>query len=99
MRGVAATPFLTSALDGVWSASRSCRFTPGESAPGTYCIGGWMGSITGLDAMEKTVFPLPGIEPRLLGLSVYNLVAISSYPSSLLIRDAVICQLRNEHLH
>jgi hypothetical protein len=33
--------FLTSALvGGEWSASRPCRFTPGEMSPGTYWIGG-----------------------------------------------------------
>jgi hypothetical protein len=36
--------FLTSALaGGEWSASRPCRFTPGERAPGTHWIGGWGG--------------------------------------------------------
>jgi hypothetical protein len=35
--------FLTSALvGGEWSASRPGRFTPGERAPGTHWIGGWM---------------------------------------------------------
>jgi hypothetical protein len=35
--------FLTSALGGdQWSASQSCRFTPGEEAPGTHCIEGWV---------------------------------------------------------
>jgi hypothetical protein len=34
--------FLTSALaGGEWSASRPCRFTSGERAPGTHWIGGW----------------------------------------------------------
>jgi hypothetical protein len=33
--------FLPSALaGGEWSASRPDRFTPGERAPGTHCIGG-----------------------------------------------------------
>jgi hypothetical protein len=30
-----------------------CRFNPGENAPGTCCIGGWVGLIAGLDDMEK----------------------------------------------
>jgi hypothetical protein len=35
--------FLTSALvGGEWSASRPGRFTPGEIAPGTHWIGGWV---------------------------------------------------------
>jgi hypothetical protein len=50
--GIAPT-FLTSALDeGVWSASRSYRFTPGERLPGTHWTGGWVGPRTCLDAME-----------------------------------------------
>jgi hypothetical protein len=46
--------FLTSALGlGEWSASRPGRFTPGESAHGTYSMEGWVGSSAGLDDMEK----------------------------------------------
>jgi len=37
------TQSLTSALDGESSASRPDRFTPGEKAPGTHRIGGWVG--------------------------------------------------------
>jgi hypothetical protein len=45
--------FLTSALvGGEWSASRPGRFTPGERAPGTYCMGSWVGLRAGLDAVE-----------------------------------------------
>jgi hypothetical protein len=52
--GGVAPPFLTSALDGSeWSASRPCRFTPGERAPGTHWIGCWVGLSPGLDAVEK----------------------------------------------
>jgi hypothetical protein len=48
-------PFLTSALDGgEWLASRTSRFTPAERVPGTHWIGGWVGSWSGLDAVEKT---------------------------------------------
>jgi hypothetical protein len=37
-------------------------FTPGERAPGTHWIGGWVGPRTGLDVVEKrNIFPLPGI--------------------------------------
>jgi hypothetical protein len=43
------TFFLTSALvGGEWSVSRPGRFTPGEGAPGTYWIGGWVGPRAGL---------------------------------------------------
>jgi hypothetical protein len=44
--------FLTSTLEeGEWSASRPGRaLPPGERAPGTHCIGGWVGPRAGLDA-------------------------------------------------
>jgi hypothetical protein len=61
--------FLTSALvGGEWSASRPGRFTPGERAPGTHWIGGWVGPRAGLDDVEKRKFlTLPGLELRPLG--------------------------------
>jgi hypothetical protein len=37
----------------VWSASRPYRFTPGERVAGIHWIGGWVGSRTGLDAVEE----------------------------------------------
>jgi hypothetical protein len=52
--GVLAPTFLTWALDGSErSASRSCRFNPGERAPGTHWLGGWVGPRFDLDAAEK----------------------------------------------
>jgi len=46
--------FLTSALHGgEWLVSRPGRFTPGESAPGTQWIGGWVGLRASLDAVAK----------------------------------------------
>jgi hypothetical protein len=46
--------FLTSTLAGVeWSASRLCRFTPRERAPGNQWIGGWVDLSAGLDEMEN----------------------------------------------
>jgi hypothetical protein len=46
--------FLTLALvGGEWSASHPRRFTPGERAPATYWIGGWVDPRAGLDNMEK----------------------------------------------
>jgi hypothetical protein len=49
--------FLTSTPVGdEWSASRSCRYTPGEGAPGIHRIVGWVGPRTGLDEVEKRKF-------------------------------------------
>jgi hypothetical protein len=77
--------FLTSTLaGGEWSALRPGRFTPGERAPGTHWIGGWMGPRAGLGDVEKRKFlTMPGLELRLLGLpacsqSLYRL----HYPGS-----------------
>jgi hypothetical protein len=50
--GVEILVLLTSALV-EWTASRSDRFTPGERAAGTHCIGGWVGPRAGLDDVEK----------------------------------------------
>jgi hypothetical protein len=50
--------FLTSALlGGEWSASFPGRFTPGERAPGTSWIGGWVGPRAGLDDVLKILDP------------------------------------------
>jgi hypothetical protein len=64
--------FLTSALvEGEWSASRSCRFTPWERAPSTHRIGGLEHPRAGLDDMEKLkFFTLLGLELRPLGSPV-----------------------------
>jgi hypothetical protein len=61
--------FLTSALaGGEWSVSRPGRFTPGERAPGTHWVGGWVGPRAGLDDVEKRKFlTLPRLELRPLG--------------------------------
>jgi hypothetical protein len=58
--GDIAPSFLTSALDGgEWSASRPCRFTSNERAPGNYWIWGWVGPRVGLDAVEKRKISFP----------------------------------------
>jgi len=45
---------LISALDGgEWSASHSGRFISGETTPGTYWIGGWVGPRVGLDRVPE----------------------------------------------
>jgi hypothetical protein len=77
--GCTPPPFLTTALHGSeWSASRPGRFTSGETAPCTYCVGDWVGPRAGPDIMEKRkhLLPLPGIEPRLLGRTVRSVVAV-----------------------
>jgi hypothetical protein len=58
--------FLTSPLlRGEWSASRPCRFTRWERAPGTHWMGGWVGPRVGLDDVEKREFlTIPGLELR-----------------------------------
>jgi hypothetical protein len=77
--------FFTSALvAGEWSGSHQGRFTPGERAPGTHWIGGWVGPKAGVDDTEKWKFlTSPGIELRPLcpasSQSLYRL----SYPGSL----------------
>jgi hypothetical protein len=61
--------FLTSALvGGEWSTSRPGRSTPEERAPGTHCIGGWVGPGAGLDDVEKKKFlTLSGLELQRFG--------------------------------
>jgi hypothetical protein len=45
--------FLTSILDeGEWSASRPGRFNPGDRAPGTHWIGGWVDPRDEMDSVE-----------------------------------------------
>jgi hypothetical protein len=46
--------FLTSALaGGEWSASRPCRFTPGNRTPGTLQIGGWVDPRAGIETWRS----------------------------------------------
>jgi hypothetical protein len=50
--------------DNCSSVSRPDRLTPGERAPGTHWIGGWVGPRTGLDIVEKrNILLLPAIQP------------------------------------
>jgi hypothetical protein len=55
---------LTSALvGGEWSTSCPGHFTPGERAPSTLWIGGWVDLRAGLDDLEKRKFlTLPGLK-------------------------------------
>jgi hypothetical protein len=61
--------FLTSAqVGGEWSVSYPGRYTPGDKAPGTHLIGGWVGPRAGLDDVEKIKYLyLRGLEFRPLG--------------------------------
>jgi hypothetical protein len=61
--------FLASTLvGGERSDWRPCHFSPGERAPGTYWIRGWVGPRAGLDEVENRKFlALPGLELRPLG--------------------------------
>ena len=49
---------------GEGSASRPGRFTYREETPGTYWFGGWVGSKSGSDALQKreTLLSLPAFE-------------------------------------
>jgi hypothetical protein len=69
---------MTSALvGGEWSASRLCRFTSGEGAPGTHWKGSWVDPRAGLDE-EKNV-ALPGLgSPIPFDVQLYRL----RYPGS-----------------
>jgi hypothetical protein len=60
---------LTSALPGgEWSASRPCRFIPGERTPGIHWIGGWVEPRADLGDLEKSKFLSPlRLELRTLG--------------------------------
>jgi hypothetical protein len=76
--------FLTSELvGGEWSASRPGRFTPGERAPGTHWIGGWVDPRAGLDDVEKildptgTRTPIPLLCPA-RSQSLYRLPLVSA---------------------
>jgi hypothetical protein len=71
--------FLTSELVvGEWSASRLGHFTPGERAPGTYWVGGWVSRRADLDDVKTKFLTLLGFELRPLSRparsqSVYGL--------------------------
>jgi hypothetical protein len=57
--------FLTSALDwGGWSPSRPGRFTPGEKAPGTDWVAGWVSLKADLEAVAKRKNPCPCRESK-----------------------------------
>jgi hypothetical protein len=74
-------PFLTSTLDGEWSASHPGSFTPAETDPSI----DWVGpkGRSGRHREEKISLPLSVIEPRYVGRQARSLVAISSELSQL----------------
>jgi hypothetical protein len=52
--------FLIVALDGgEWSALRTGRFSPTETAPGTHWVGSWVGPSADVDAVAKRKIPSP----------------------------------------
>jgi len=58
-------------MGGEWAASYPCHFTPGEIAPSTHWIGGWVGLRASMDMVVKTKkksWSLPGIEAQLSSL-------------------------------
>jgi hypothetical protein len=65
--------FLNFALDGgEWLASCLCRFTAGERAPSTHCIGDWVSHRISLDAMEdRKIFQCLELN---LGLPAHSLL-------------------------
>jgi hypothetical protein len=68
--GCIAPNILVSALDGgERSASRPCRFTPRERAPGTHTIGGWVGPRACLDAVVMRKIFSPYWDSNLLSSS------------------------------
>jgi hypothetical protein len=75
-RGGTVLSFMTSVIDGdKLLASRSSRFTTGERAPSAHWLGGWVGPVTGLDAMEKrNMFPYKETNPGhpVAGPSLYD---------------------------
>jgi hypothetical protein len=80
--------FLTSVLvGGEWSAARPCSFIPGEGAPNTHWIGGWVGPRAGLDDVEKRkFFILPGLELRThSGPACSQLLYRLRYPGSYIV--------------
>jgi hypothetical protein len=81
--------FVPSALaGGEWSASRTGLFTPGERAPSTHWIGGWVDPRAGLDDVEKRKFLILSVlELRPLGCQALSqLLYRLSYPGSYLIK-------------
>jgi hypothetical protein len=77
--------FLTSAVVGrEFTVSSTGRFTPGERAAGTHCIGGRVGPRDGLNDVEKIKFlTLTGLELRSLGRPERNqLLYRLRYPGS-----------------
>jgi hypothetical protein len=67
--GDIALPLLITVLGGgEWSASRPGIFTPGEKAPCTHWIGGWIDPRIGLNnVIKRKNLALPGIEPESSG--------------------------------
>lgn len=62
-RGSIAPSFSSSVLDGgEWPVLRSCRFIPGQTAPGTDRTGSWPGPRDDMEAMEERKISFPCLE-------------------------------------
>jgi len=86
MQETKAGPFLTSAGNGgEWPTSHPGHLNPREKAPGTHCIGGWVGARACLDILEKRKsLALPGCgTPDCLA---HSLVTMSTLLSWLLVK-------------
>ena len=47
---------------------------PRERVHGTNFVGEWLGSRAGVDDLEKSYLPIPGMEPRFIGWLIFSLV-------------------------
>jgi hypothetical protein len=81
--------FLISALvGGERSASRPCRFTPGERAPITHWIRDWVGLRA--DMEKRKLFPPPELELLLFGRPVRSQSLLPSYRRTVALNCIVI---------
>jgi hypothetical protein len=65
--------FFSSSLDGgELSSSLPGRFMPGVTVAGTHWVGDWMSPRTGLEALDKDLLSLSGIQPLLFTCPACN---------------------------
>jgi hypothetical protein len=74
-----------------WSALGPGRFTAGETARGTHCIGDWVGPRVGMDIAEKKMFSCPCLEwTQIPRRPAHSLIAITTGPSIIIIIIIII---------